>query len=55
MKEWYDYVTDIDYNRHKVNPAEYGEYEQYRYKNGKQEERRRKFWFLNNLLLRKKI
>lgn len=57
-KEWYDYVTDIDYNGHKVNLAEYGELETYTYKKGKkkgtQEERHKKFWFLTDLPLRKK-
>lgn len=57
-KEWYDYVTAIDYKGYKVNLAEYGECQTYMYKKGKKagkcEERYQKFWFLTDLPLEKK-
>lgn len=58
VKECYDYVTDIDYNGHKINMAEYEECEEYTYKMGEKkghsEERRKTFWYLTNLPLGKK-
>lgn len=57
-KEWYDYVTGIDYNGYKVNVAEYGRCERRTYKKGKkkgaQEEEREMFVFLTDLPLGRK-
>ncbi len=57
-KSWYDYVTDIDYNGHKINMVEYGEEEEREYKKGKKKGIRRKvekkFWFITDLAVGKK-
>ena len=53
MKEWYDYVTDIDYKGHKVNLAEYGESREHICKKGRDKGKaitiRKEFWFLTDL------
>ncbi len=57
-KSWYDYVTDIDYNGHKINMVEYGEEEEREYKKGKKKGIRRKvekkFWFITDLAVGRK-
>lgn len=57
-KEWHDYVTDIDYNGHKVNLVEYGESRDITYKKGKKKGKaetiRKEFWFLTDLPVSRK-
>ena len=57
-KEWHDYVTDIDYNGHKVNLAEYGESREKICKKGKKKRKeetiRKEFWFLTDLPVTRK-
>lgn len=57
-KSWYDYVTDIDYNGHKINVVEYGECRNQKYKKGKRKGSvktvSKKFWFITDLPTRKK-
>lgn len=57
-KEWYDYVTDIDYKGHQVNLAEYGESGEHickkGRKKGKAETIRKEFWFLTDLPITRK-
>lgn len=57
-KEWHDYVTDIDYNGHKVNLAEYGESRDIIYKKGRKKGKvetiRKEFWFLTDLPVSRK-
>ena len=58
MKEWYDYVTDIDYKGHKINLAEYVEGREHIYKKGKKKGKaktiRKEFWFLTDLPVTRK-
>ena len=57
-KEWYDYVTEIDYKGYKVNLAEYGEYREQICKKGKKkgmaEIIQKEFWFLTDLPVTRK-
>ena len=54
-KEWYDYVTDIDYRGYRVNLAEYGEERKIRIRKGKKKgewkEKKAEFWFVTDLPL----
>lgn len=58
VKEWYDYVTDIDYKGHKVNLAEYVESREHIYKKGRRKGKaktiRKEFWFLTDLPVTRK-
>ena len=58
MKEWYDYVREIDYKGYKVNVAEYGEYQEQICKKGKkkgsEEIIQKEFWFVTDLPVTRK-
>ena len=55
---WYDYVTDIDYNGHKINLAEYGEKQEIEIKKGNKKGEikniKTNFLFITNLPISKK-
>lgn len=55
---WYDYVTDIDYNGHKINLAEYGEKREIEIKKGNKKGEikniKTNFLFITNLPISKK-
>ena len=57
-KNWYEYVTDIDYKGNKVNLAEYVESREHVYKKGKKkgeiQTSRKEFWFLTDLPVTRK-
>ena len=57
-KNWYDYVTDIDYKGYKVNLAEYGESREHICKKGKKkgeiQTKRKEFWFLTDFPVTRK-
>lgn len=57
-KNWYDYITDIDYKGNKVNLAEYGESRERVYKKGKKkgeiQTSWKEFWFLTDLPVTRK-
>ena len=54
-KEWYDYVTDMDYRGYQLNLVEYGEKRKIRIRKGKKKgewkEKGTVFWFLTDLPL----
>ena len=57
-KNWYDYVTDVDYKGYKLNLAEYGESREHICKKGKKkgeiQTKRKEFWFLTDFPVTRK-